>query len=203
MLVQTTDKELAVFRKYFPGAALSYCLRLWKEGNFHFKITRKRQSKLGDYRFSPDKGHQITVNQDLNPYAFLITYLHEVAHYQVQTTYKRRKAPHGKEWKTAFRNLVLPVMNEGIFPTALLRSLENYMDNPKASSCADPNLTQALRQYNPAHQQQPLLDELPVGAVFGFQGRQFRKVEKRRTRVLCEEVKTRRRYLISAIAEVE
>jgi hypothetical protein len=203
MSIKETQDQITVFQKYLPENAALYCFKIWKDSHFHFKITRKRQSKLGDYSFSPEKGHQVTVNQDLNPYAFLITFLHEVAHYQVFSTYKRRKAPHGKEWKKFFQELMLPVLNETVFPADVLGSLRKYMANPKASSCADPALMKELRKYNKNENQLVLLSELPEGNVFSFQGRQFRKIEKRRTRVLCEEVATKKRYLISGIAEVE
>jgi hypothetical protein len=61
---------------------------------------------------NPSRRERITVNVNLNPYNFLVTYLHEVAHLEVYRQYKRRQPPHGKAWKTHFRLLLIPVMSE-------------------------------------------------------------------------------------------
>jgi SprT protein len=197
------DESISIFEKYFPEQAVTYCFQLWKSSQFHFKITRKRHSKLGDYRFSPEKGHQITVNQNLNKYSFLITFLHEVAHYQVITTCKKYKLPHGKEWKSKFAALAAPVLNESVFPKEILNPLQVYMQNPKASSCSDPALMGALRLFNVNEEKITLLADLKTGETFRLNQRIFRKGEKRRTRVLCEEIASRKKYLISVMAEVE
>ena len=196
------DKNKNIFEKHFPPGAADYCFNLWQEGTFHFKITRKRQSKLGDYSFSPQRGHQITVNENLNPFAFTITYLHEVAHYKVYHTYKKRKAPHGKEWKSFFRELMLPVLSTNIFPHDVLHHLQNYIQNPKASSCADIGLLKSLRLYD-NDESENLLSDLNSGEIFKLSGRVFKKIEKKRTRALCEEIATRKRYLISEAASIE
>ncbi|MBC8111341.1 MAG: SprT-like domain-containing protein [Verrucomicrobia bacterium] len=198
-----SEINLTLFEKHVPQEAVAYCFQLWKTSDFRFKITRKRNTKLGDYRFSPEKGHQITVNQNLNKYSFLITFLHEVAHYQVVTTYKKNKLPHGKEWKNRFAQLAAPVLNESIFPKEILNPLQLYMQNPKASSCSDPTLMNALRLFNTNEEKITLLADLQIGETFRLNRRVFRKGEKRRTRALCEELSSRKKYLISVMAEVE
>ena len=67
------NEDLTFFQKYFPENTIDYCFNLWKEYQFKFKVTRPRQSKLGDYCYRRDRGHQITVNANLNPYSFLVT----------------------------------------------------------------------------------------------------------------------------------
>ena len=119
---------------------------------------------------NPTRGHQITVNENLNPYAFVITYLHEVAHYKVNTIYKRRKLPHGKEWKTLFKELMLPVLNSHIFPEEVLSNLHNYLQDPKASSCADLDLLKSLRIYD-QEEDGVLLSALKQGEIFKISGR--------------------------------
>lgn len=193
----------AVFYQYFPKDSIEYCFGLWQKHNFHFNIKKKRNTKLGDYRYSfVDKSHTITVNADLNPFAFLITYLHEVAHLIVQVSYKSGIDPHGAEWKNTFRNISAPMLNSEIFPDNVLGALNNYFKNPKASSCADPVLMKALHTYNIVGSEFKMLSELNIGVVFEFNGRQFLKEEVRRTRVLCKETASGRRFLISKIAVV-
>lgn len=191
------------FYKYFPAGAADYCYQLWQDHAFHFKINRKRNSKLGDWRFDPQsKRHTITVNHDLNPFAFLITYVHEVAHLFTWVNHGRKAAPHGAEWKESFRQLLSPVLNEQVFPTELLSLLKKHMRNPKASTVGDHSLSKALKRYD-LHESGTYLSDIAPGETFRFRGKQWRKEEKRRTRSLCTELNSGKRYLISELAEVE
>jgi SprT protein len=47
-----------------------------------------------------------------------------------------------------------------------------------------------------------LLSDIPRGSIFELRGRWFKKEETKRTRVLCQEMKTRRKYLVPADAAV-
>ncbi|MCA6074352.1 SprT-like domain-containing protein [Fulvivirga sedimenti] len=188
--------------KFIPEESVSYCCHLWQKFPFHLKITRPRKSKLGDYRYDPGKRqHYISVNLDLNPYAFLVTYLHEVAHLVAFQKYGRKAAPHGQEWKAVFSHLLEPVIRRQMVPADVLDALARYMKNPKASSCSDANLTLVLGKYDPVPKK--YLDDIPSGEVFQFQDRIFRKGNLRRTRYVCAEVKSGKQYLISKHAEIK
>ncbi len=187
-----------------PLHSLEYCYGLWDRYPFELRITKSRKSKLGDYRFDrASNAHRISVNGDLNPYAFLITYVHEVAHLLVKVNNKRQLPPHGVVWKTTFKEVFHPLLNEHVFPEKVLVPLLKYMKNPKASSYADQNLMMALRNYDLNKINQPVLGDLEIGDVFKINNRVFKKEETKRTRVLCQEIKSRRKYLIPKIAEVE
>lgn len=198
----TVPSHLQIFQKSVPAGAADYCHQLWQEHGFIFKITRHRSTKLGDYRYTPEKGHQISVNISLNPYAFLITYLHEVAHLVTFSRYKRKVKPHGAEWKKSFQNLMAPVANPAVFPGELLPALQRYLASPKASSCSDPQLVAAIRVFDTRPEGQ-VLSDLQTGEKFRLSGRVFVKGAIRRTRVVCEEPATRRKYLVPAQAVVE
>ena len=47
------------------------------------KISKKRNTKHGDFVKKPNGTFQITINKTSNSYRFLITLLHELAHYDV------------------------------------------------------------------------------------------------------------------------
>lgn len=195
----------ALLGKHVPSAAVAYCLGLWQEHPFSFKITRSRSSCLGNYKYEAGK-HTITVNNDLNRYSFLVTFIHEVAHMHVQLgikTFRKRPQPHGKEWKSAFQNIFLPVLNEEVFPLELLAVLSSHMRNPAASSTRDPVLMKALRAYDERPEEAFHLEEVGRGESFLFKGRVFKKIEERRTRALCLEVRTQRKYTIPLMAEVK
>ncbi|WP_266362120.1 sprT domain-containing protein [Tellurirhabdus rosea] len=196
------------FPDLVPAAAADYCLALWTTHQFIFKVTRPRQTKLGDFRAAPGLPCVITVNENLNPYAFLITYLHEVAHLLVyqqwrQSGRRRRPEPHGEAWKQAFREVAQPVLNQSVFPDVILTPLLSYLRNPAASTGADPALTHALRQADQQPENQCLLIDLPEGAGFRFLQKAYVRGMKRRTRIVCTETGTRRRVSIWAHVWVE
>ena len=191
-----------VFQRFVPSEAVAYCDKLYQKLGFEFKVKKARQTKLGDYRYLPSSGrHTITINNDLNPYAFLVTYLHEVAHLIAFKQYGRRIQPHGKEWKNSFKEVSKPLLNKHVFPENVLSALIRYFKNPKASSCADPILYEILKQFDP-ESSSLLLKDISIGKTFIFNKKTFTKLEKKRTRSVCQEIKTNRKYLISELAEV-
>ena len=192
-----------VFEKFVPKAAVDYCNKLYETMAFEFKVTKSRRTKLGDFRFRPDKKKStITVNNDLNPYAFLVTYLHEVAHLMTFQKFGNRVSPHGNEWKQEFISISEPMLTKEVFPPPVLNSLANYFKRPKAGSCSDPELYNALRQFDITGKAVSL-QEISNRQPFVFHDKTFIRLEKKRTRWVCEEIKTKRKYLIAGIAEVE
>lgn len=191
-----------VFQKFVPEASVSYCIKLYEQMGFEFKIKKARQTKLGDYRFNPQtEKHIITVNNDLNPFTFLVTYMHEVAHLMAFKEYGRRIKPHGKEWKACFKKIAEPMLVPEVFESSVLKALQDYFKNPKASSCSDPQLYQILKHFDEPSNKL-LLKDLPIGTAFQFNKKTFVKLERKRTRAVCEQVPSKRRYLISELAEV-
>ena len=197
-------KLFLALNSHLPKHAVPYCFELWKEYQFIFKIRNPRLTKAGDYTYNPKKDlHTITVNKNLNKYNFLITYIHEVAHQVAFVKYGRKIAPHGQEWKTTFAELMAPMLIPEIFPPDILKVALRHFKNPKASSAGDPALVKALKYYDPVMQKEDvfLLDEIPLGGYFKFRSKTYQKLEKRRTRILCE-AHDKRRYLISKAAVV-
>jgi len=200
---QAKKKLYQILQQHVPENAVHYCLDLWTAIPFHFKVTRKRNSKLGDYRFDHRQGsHSITVNFDLNKYSFLITYIHEIAHLVTTERYGRKSQPHGKEWKSCFRELMEPVLTDLILPSDILLPLNKHMRNPRASTYADAKLVMVLRDYDEQKSDLIPLAELKEGDVFEFNKRMYKKLNLRRTRVLCQQADSSRKYLISKMALV-
>ncbi|MFN8437380.1 MAG: hypothetical protein U0V72_07015 [Cytophagales bacterium] len=201
------DRSIEIFKKYVPENAVSYCYNLWQEHKFYFKITQPRQSKFGDFRYIPStQTIQITVNGDLNPYAFLVTYLHEVAHLLTFKKYKNSVSPHGKEWKNQFKTLLMPMLSKDVFPLGILINLEQYAQNPKASTCSDHELLESLHQFNKIISKDPsqvLLKNLNQGNKFEFNNEHYEIEKKMRSRVLCTNLATHRKYYISFMAIVK
>jgi len=111
------------------------------------------------------------------------------------------KNPNGLEWKLTFKNLMLPFLNDEIFPSEILSPLANYLINPKARTDADLNLSLALRRYDEKTDKK-LIFEIERGTLFAHNKRVYRKGVKRRTRYECTEIKTQKKYLFQQNAEV-
>ncbi len=192
-----------ILAQHIPKAAYVYCLQLWQQHQFHFSLRKKRITKVGDFTCYPGGTPRITINHDIEPYLFLITYVHEVAHLAIHCQHGNRVESHGKEWKLAFQQLMEPVLNEDVFPGRLLSGLKKHLKNPKASTFSDSQFTALLRSFDERQRHTVLLSHLPEGSVFGFQGKWFKKGKLRRTRVECRELKTRLRYLVPVDVPIE
>ena len=190
-------------KENIPASAYYYVRALWEDHPFRMRVTGNRTSKLGDYRYRPgSKDHEITVNGTLNRYTFLLTLIHEIAHQHVKIDHPGRVQPHGREWKSKFRALMLPVLNPDVFPDDILRPLSRHMRNPKASSSADPVLHQALGQHNPVPSEGPRVGELAPGDSFIYRNHPYKVLKHNRTRSLCLQLKTQRKYLVPMMIEV-
>lgn len=188
---------------YIPKAAEAQVKQLLCNDKLLLKIKNERKTKHGDYKPLPNGKHQITVNSNLNPYRFLITLIHEIAHYKAYQDYGMRIKPHGKAWKQTFQHLMLPFLRPEIFPAQLLPLLAHHFKNPKASSDTDAALALALKQFDEPNGKTYVF-EVPLGQHFKlYNGRIFKKGSKRRKRYECVEVATGKLYLFNPNAEVE
>ena len=200
VLPAMTEEQLNILRKYFPAPPLPSVAQWIPRYGVYLCITRARRSKHGDFTLAPVRGmHRITVNGSLHPYAFLLTFVHELAHLRVLKRYGSRVMPHGAEWKTEFRALMLALDLRAIYPSDVLVPLADYLKNPKASSDRHTALAMALERYSQPEVREAemtMVSELPAGAHFLFRGqREFVLGEKRRRLYLCTEIDTGRKYL--------
>jgi SprT protein len=188
---------------YLPEHSVAYAEQLLAKSRVLLKISGDRLTKLGDYRPKSSKSPaQITVNNSLNPYAFLITLIHELAHAIAFEDHGKSIQAHGKEWKSTFRELMLPLLNNQVFPVDVLVQLERHMANPKASTGADLKLLRTLRKYDA--NTTLFLEDIADGSPFQLRnGKRFIKGARRRKNFLCKTLDGRRNYLINPLAEVE
>lgn len=195
--------EKEILAEYLPSAAIDPVYHWIIRYKIHLTITRIRSTKLGDYRPPGQKPyHRISVNYNLNPYAFLITFIHELAHLKTFKKFGRNRQPHGKEWKSMYRQLMEEILVKNIFPTDVETAVRNHLKNIKASSFADVELTRILQQYD--KNKETRVEDLPQGAVFLFQShRKFEVLSRVRTRYKCRELATDKVYLFHALTPIE
>ncbi len=195
------NKYQNILKEYIPEAAIDGIIELLDKHPVYFEITRERVTKHGDFKILRNGQPKITVNHNLNKYSFLLTLIHEIAHLTTYTKFKRVK-PHGIEWKNEFKYLMLPFLNNLVFPNDILPYLAQYLKNPKAATGSDVQLSMALKKYDIASDR-TFLFELEKGAPFKLRKKTFTLGNKRRTRYECVEEATKKRYLIHMNAEIK
>ena len=184
-----------ILKKYIPEASFILVSEILEIHPITIKIVNNRKTKQGDFKKRPNFQPEITINNSLNKYQFLLTLVHELAHFVSFKKYKRVK-PHGIEWKQSFQHLMLPFLQPSIFPNELLPFLANYLKNPKASTGSDTNLTYELKQYD-AKSDKSFIFEIELGTLFTYNNRTFEKGHLRRTRFECVEVTNKKIYLFN------
>lgn len=190
---------------HLPVGAAELVWPLLADFDFQLTVTKERATKHGDYRLPVYKSesHKISVNGTLNKYAFLLTFLHEIAHMHAYHHFGRRIKPHGKQWKSTFTKIAKPFLQEKIWPEDISIVLHEYFVNPKASSAGHSGLTRVLRNYDVDSALS--LEDVPEGTKFAIgkqQNRWFIKGKKRRSRFLCKEIETNREYTIHGMAKI-
>lgn len=198
------EAPLLQLRSYLPPGSFDDVLHYLQHYKVHLTITRQRQSILGDYRHAmADKTHRISVNGNLNQYAFLITLLHELAHLFTYEQFGHRVQSHGREWKNEFSKILARFLLKKIFPADIEKALMSTLQNPAASSCGDEKLLRVLHHYDEKKEGIHLVEQIAEGTLFVIKGgRVFKRGEKIRKRYKCTEVKTGKVYLFSAVYEV-
>lgn len=199
------EAPISTLQTYLPPGTYDAVLQYLQQHKVHLTVARERKSILGDYRHRyGDKAHRISVNGNLNTYAFLITLLHELAHLLAFEKYGNRIPAHGREWKQVFAHLLASFIQQNVFPDDIRSALLQSLHDPAASSCADDRLLRTLRNHDPVASKLVFVEALPSGARFRTSdGRIFTKGVKLRKRFKCEEPSTGRMYLFSPVYEVE
>ncbi len=203
---QFTHKQrlMKVLFQYLPEQAVAYCSELIMLHKLHLHIEVERKDRLGDYSPHLGKGNRISINHNLNPYDFLITFAHELAHHTAWRKYGSRHEPHGQEWKEEFKGQMRPLVKLQFFPPDIEAPLIRHMLKPRYTHSGDLALTRALMKYN-RNKSETILDDLQEGELFKMSARAriiMKKGAKRRTYISCEDISTGKKYLVHAVATV-
>ncbi len=204
-MAATEQHPMHALAAYLPQGSFESAAHYLHQHKVHLTVTRERKSVLGDYRNAVHgKNHRITVNGNLNKFAFLITLLHELAHLLTYEKYGHRVNAHGKEWKLVYGNILADFADKKIFPPDIEKELRQSLNNPAASSCAEEGLIRVLRNYDEIKTNVHFIEQLPKGALFSIKdGRIFEKGDKLRKRFRCKEKNTGMVYLFSPVYEVK
>ncbi len=191
-----------------PEAAAGYVGELLSQHPADLRVVPRRATKLGDHRppTAAVPRHRITINDDLNPYAFLVTLLHELAHLTTHAAHggsRRRLQPHGREWQTQFAKVIEPVVARRLVPADVDAALRAAVARPRAATYSDRRLLLALSRYDTDADSLLRVEELRPGDLFELEsGRRFIRGTRLRSRYRCIEASSGLEYRIHGLARV-
>ncbi|UOU99302.1 SprT-like domain-containing protein [Chryseobacterium daecheongense] len=192
--------SIQTLEKYLPPHTLQY-LKIWFSDYYiHIKITRNRDSKLGDYRKLPDNSHEITINSTLVPQLFFFVLTHELAHLIAFEKYGRRISPHGAEWKETFRQMLLQSIE--VYEEDLIPIIMKFSKSPKANFMSSPEL---VKYFHIEKQDDKLqfIQELQKGEYFIYRREKYLLEGLIKKNYLCKNLATGRKYSFKPLARVE
>ena len=188
------------FKNYIPNRAFSHIEKWIAELNIDTRFVSPRKTKLGDYQFRNNQ-HFITVNNNLNKYAALITLTHEIAHAFTFAEFGKTIKPHAIQWKENFKKLMLTFFDDNIFPDEVLSALSRYLINPSASTANDEFLSLILRKYD--NNISLTISEINDGDHFMYSGKKYIKHQKIKKRIKCLNIENNRIYLFNPITQIK
>lgn len=192
--------SIQLLQKYLPENTLPFLKSWFGDHYIHIKITKGRNSKLGDYRKLPDKSHLITVNSTLDPQLFFFVLTHELAHLLAFEKYGRRIAPHGNEWKQTYREMLLESLS--IYSDDLKPIIIKFSHSPKANFMARPDLVRYFHMSDlPEHL--CFVEDLTPHNTFKYNKQRYRMIEKLKKNYLCENLDNGKKYIFKSLAKVE
>jgi hypothetical protein len=190
-------------KNYLPEGSFEMVMPLILKHRVHLVVTRERATKLGDYTNAySNKNHRISVNGNLNRFAFLITLLHEMAHLLAFEAYGLKIEPHGREWKNTFGQLLKVFLEAGIFPADVAAELSKIVHNPPATTSGEEGLQRVLKQYNTGASIFIAVEELEAGSYFIYRRKLYERGELVRKRIKCTHYHTGKQYLFHPLCEV-
>ena len=165
--------------------------------NIEMCFQRSSKHRLGTFLVRDRSGiARVYVRRDLPLGQFMIVLCHEIAHAMVWREYGHRAQPHGEEWKFAFKMLLRIVMSLYEFSPRWKSEALIQLDKPR--------VTYENETEEPDESEGEIyIKNLPDGAEFFWKGKTYHKICLKRTRVLCQRVEDKRKYLFIGNAIVK
>lgn len=190
--------SIAILQNFLPENTLPYLKKWFGSYAVHIRITKGRQSKLGDYRKLPDQSHEISVNSTLPPQLFFFVLTHELAHLIAFEVYGRKIAPHGKEWKVTFGEMLLESLS--VYEAELQRIIVKFSTAPKANFMSSPDL---VRYFHIDDEDHILLESLKENDGFLYRKEEYRIIEVLKKKYICENISNQKKYYFKPLAKVK
>jgi hypothetical protein len=140
------DRSMESVKPYLPEHWLDPVRLLLQGTPILIEVKPCRRSKRGDHCTSLSQGFsKITINATKNPWQFVLTLLHEIAHAHVAHSDAPQTTPHGPVWKREFGDLLRSHL--ALFPNDLIPCISRHSNNPLYSTDADALLTGVLQMH--------------------------------------------------------
>lgn len=192
--------SISILEQYLPSDTQPFLRRWFASYKIHIRITRDRNSKLGDYRKMPDKSHEISINSTLDRQLFFFVLTHELAHLIAFEKFGGRISAHGQEWKSTFREMLLESIS--IYTSDLQPVIRQFAKNPKANFMASPELVRYFHIDDPDGSL-VFVEQLAPDSEFIYKGDLYKMIEKKKKLYLCVNLKNSKKYLFRPLAKVE
>jgi len=192
--------SISILEQYLPESTLPFLKKWFGDYVIHIRITKNRDSKLGDYRKLPDRSHQISVNSTLDKQLFFFVLTHELAHLIAFEKFNNRISAHGKEWKDTFREMLLESI--AVYTPDLKPIIIKFSKSPKANFMASPDLVRYFHIKDP-EDNFDFVENMSVNEVFLYKNEKYRIVEKKKKLYLCTNLNNLKKYLFRPLAKVE
>lgn len=186
--------------KYLPQNTLSYLRKWFSDYSIHIKVTRNRNSKLGDYRKLRDNSHEISINSTLDPQLFFFVLTHELAHLIAFEKFGRKISPHGNEWKHTFREMLLE--SADVYDEDLKPIITKFSRSPKANFMASPDLVKYFHIDN-QNDDKVFIEKLNKGENFIYREQKYLLEGLIKKNYLCMNLATGRKYSFKPLARVK
>lgn len=191
--------SIITLETYLPPNCLPLLKKWFADYVIHIKITKNRNSKLGDYRKLTDNSHQITINSTLEPQLFFFVLTHELAHLIAFDHYKRIAA-HGKEWKLVFGKMLLESLS--VYEKELQSILIKFSKNPKANFMSSHDLVRYFHHKGLSYDDF-FLENLVIGTQFIYKQERYTIEEIRKKLYLCIHFTNGKKYLFKPLTKVQ
>lgn len=190
----TNDLKISL-SKYLPPNCIDEIVLLLSENNVSLKLSRPRKTIQGSFLISKiEKSPIITINNNLNKYQFLLTFLHEWAHF---LCYEQKIKGHGVVWKQTFGNLINEYIQKEAFPKDLIPALLHFSKHIKYTEYTDIELCKALSKYDDDKiklQNCEFLSNIPENSVFLHNGILMEKLHRLRKYIVCKNMNNNKLY---------
>ena len=160
-----------------------------------FYFQRSAMHRLGTFIANGYKTtSKIYVKPNLDEEHFLIILAHELAHASVWREYGNNAQAHGEKWKFAFKILLKILLQLYRFKPEWESEIYSQIESPKVTYERTSKILNADEKY---------IEDLADGAAFLWKDKTYKKLYKRRTRVLCVRLDDQKKYLFISKAIVK
>lgn len=157
-----------------------------------FGFQRNSKLRLGSFRaIESETFGRILIQRGLPSGQMLIVLCHELAHAMVWRQYGRRARSHGDEWKFAYTMLLKVATELYLFDDDWKPEVQNQINKPKATYKLD--TAESIPGENEC-----FIGDLADGERFFYKGTEYKRLKLNRTRILCQRLPGRKRYLFQA-----